>query len=191
MESIKRGIIMSRFKDLCSAYTEFRHNLSETRFNAYNFSAHVVRNYLDYLGVDSDDTYKLIPLDSHVKPDSVYTPAGATHLGDDGFWHLGFILTVYMEPNTHPQIPFKINFKFRKNGDESYTFGVDSIGFTTKISSALNSNEFTPVFDKVQECILDHFKEFEDFLVGKHEKMSSIGFVQESFVTKINSENNE
>ncbi|HBQ7163924.1 MULTISPECIES: hypothetical protein [Klebsiella] len=182
---------MSKFTELCSAYTEFRNKLSDTRFSAYNFSCHVIKNYLDYLGIDNEDAYKIIPLDKDEKPNTKYTPAGATHLGDDGFWHLGFILTIYKDPNTYPQSPFQIDFKFRKNDDESYTFGVDSIGFATKIFSLSNSNEFTPVFDKIQECILGHFQEFEDFLVGKHDKMSSIGFIQESIFAKINSEKNE
>ncbi|MCK7442528.1 hypothetical protein [Enterobacter roggenkampii] len=182
---------MSKFTELCSAYTDFRNNLSDTRFAAYNFSGLVIKNYLDYLGIDNEEAYKIIPLDKDEKPNSKYTPAGATHLGEDGFWHLGFILNVYKDSRTHPQSPFKIDFKFRKNDDDSYSFGVDSIGFVTKITSLRNSNEFTPVFDKIQECILGYFKEFEGFLVGKHDKMSSIGFIQDGAFAKINSEKNE
>jgi hypothetical protein len=182
---------MSKFKDLCVAYTGFRNHISDARLNAFNFAGHVVQYYLDYLGIDNENAYKLIPIDEDVKPNSKYTPAGATHLGEDGFWHLGFTLTVYQESNVYPQAPFQINFKFRRNEDESYTFGVDTIDFTTKILSIRNSNEFIPVFDKIQECILGHFKEFENFLVGKHDKMSSIGFIQEGIVAKINSENND
>ena len=181
---------MSKFTELCSAYTEFQNKLSDTRLAAFNFSSLVIKNYLDYLGIDNVETYKLIPLDKDEKLNTKYTPAGATHLGGDGFWHLGFVLTVYKDSNTYPQSPFQIDFKFRKNDDGSYTFGVDSIDFATKITSLSNSNEFTPVFDKIQECILGHFKEFEDFLVGKHDKMSSIGFIQEGIFAKINSEKN-
>lgn len=72
---------MSKFTELCSAYTEFRNKLSDTRFDAYNFSGHVIKNYLDYLGIDNEKAYKIIPLDKDEKPNTKYTPTGATHWG--------------------------------------------------------------------------------------------------------------
>ncbi|HBU6186673.1 hypothetical protein ACHHZ2_17480 [Citrobacter freundii complex sp. 2024EL-00237] len=181
---------MSKFEELCSAYKNFRDQLSDTRHNAYSMAHRIAYNYRKYLELDNDAVLKLIPLDRPVQSGTMYTPAGATHLGEDGFWHLGVELTVYMGANIHPQQTFTISFKFIKNEDGSHLLDVDDLNASTIISDVNNATEFNPVFDKIHENIIGYFNENLEFLKGKHNKMSSIGFIQNSIATTINSENN-
>ncbi|EGT3573982.1 hypothetical protein F6R83_13430 [Citrobacter amalonaticus] len=181
---------MSKFKELCSAYNDFRDQLADTRSNAFDMSNRVAFYYRQYLGIDNEEAFKLTPLVGQVRNGVKYSPAGATHLGDDGFWHLGIELTVYRNANTYPQQPFKVSFKFIRNEDGSYLLDVDGLNAASIITDVTNAAQFHPVFDKIQENILDYFNENLEFLKGKHKKMSSIGFIQNDLATTINNENN-
>ncbi|WGE28662.1 hypothetical protein PHA77_14525 [Edwardsiella tarda] len=181
---------VSKFKELCSAYHEFRDQLSDARNNAFDMSKRVAFYYKQYLGLDNEGAFKLIPLDERVRDDLKYSPAGATHLGDDGFWYLGVELTVYKNKNTYPQQPFLVRFKFLRKEDGSYLLNVDGLNAASIITDMDDATQFSPVFDKVQENILGYFNENLKFLKGKHNKMSSIGFIQSDLATTINNENN-
>lgn len=179
---------MSQFTDLCQAYTKFREVFADTRTDAYEFSRNIAFSYLGYLGIDSDSAYRLVPLNEPEKEGVKYSPAGATHLGEDGFWHLGFILNIYKAPNVYPQQGFVIDFKFIRNDDNSHIVGVDAIGFNMKVVNQNDPSEFHALFNKIHESILVAFKEQEAFLKGKIAKLPTIGFIQDDLLTRLNTE---
>ncbi|MCI4032743.1 hypothetical protein MRP04_19950 [Dickeya dianthicola] len=177
---------MSKFTELCKGYEDFRNEFGKVRVDMYGFSSKLVGHYLNYLGIsfESNAEYRLIPLEGVVKEDTNYAPAGATHLGDDGYWHLGFLLTIYISKNTYPQQKIKIHFKFLKDYEGKYILLVDELNCKAVINNVDDLNEFIPVFDGVQDGILRFNLSGIDFLYGKNVKMSSIGFIQDGFFSE-------
>lgn len=177
---------MSKFDELCNAYRDLRSEYSAVRSDAIDFSSLLVVEYLRYLNLDSSSTtYKLYPLEGEIKANSTYTPFGATHLGNDGYWHLGFALTVYTEPNTYPKQPFTIHFRYIRNEDGSHQLGVVDLGPDHKISAEGNQGDFDVVFNMIQQNILEYFTHSTDFLKGKERKFPSIGFIQGSLASNL------
>ncbi|MBQ4781286.1 hypothetical protein HER17_05280 [Pectobacterium carotovorum] len=176
---------MSKFKELCNSFTSFRAVYSQSRDNSICFSKKLVLNYKEYLEISEKD-YKLIPLEDEVKQNAEYTPFGASHLGDDGYWHMGFALTVYKDINLYPKQEFLIHFKFIRYEDGKYSLGVDGLKKESVITDINNKNEFNIIFEEIQNSILEYHETGINFLYGKNSKMPSIGFVQGNMANTLN-----
>ncbi|MEG5965752.1 MULTISPECIES: hypothetical protein [Enterobacter cloacae complex] len=172
--------MMSKFDELCAAYKNFRSEYSSVREDAISFSGWLVAQYLSYLGIDhSSPAFRLIPLVGEEKVNSTYSPFGATHLGDDGYWCMGIRLTIYEQKNMHPQLPLQIGIKFLRNIDSSHTVGLLGSDSTFKVSRDDDGRELNVFFDSIQKEIQKVLKAQADFLHGKNNKMSTIGFIQQ------------
>ena len=177
---------MSKFKELCDAYTQFRTELGEVRSDAFDFSSKLVFNYVNYLGVSSREDYRLIPLDREEKSNMNYSPAGATQLGDHGFWRLGFLLKVYIGPNTHPQQHLIIKFKFCKDDSGAHLLAVEDLPAKTIVKDSNNPEQFKPVFDALHARMVSIIDEQTQFIHGKVGNLPSIGFIQGDVKENIN-----
>jgi len=170
---------MSKFDELCAEYKNYRSEFSSVRSDAISFSGWIVSHYLSYLGISHDSpAFRLIPLEGEEKVNSTYSPFGATHLDDDGYWCMGIRLTIYEQKNMHPQLPLVIGIKFLRNVDNSHTVGLLGSDSKFKISRDDDGRDLIPFFDSIQKEIKKVLKVQVEFLQGKNNKMSTIGFIQ-------------
>lgn len=79
----------------------------------------------------------------------------------------------------HPQLPLQIGIKFLRNIDSSHTVGLLGSDSTFKVSRDDDGRELNVFFDSIQKEIQKVLKAQADFLHGKNNKMSTIGFIQQ------------
>lgn len=171
---------MSRFNDLCTEYKNYRSEYSDIRNDAIGFSGKLASSYQSYLGIEDDSpVFRLIPLEGQEKVDSTYSPFGATHLDEDGYWCMGIRLTIYEQHNMHPQFPLKMGIKFIRNVDGSHTVGLLGSDAKFRISRDDTVRDLNVFFDSIQKEIKNILKAQIDFLHGKKYKMDTIGFIQQ------------
>jgi hypothetical protein len=106
---------MSKFDELCLAFKEGRDAAIKDRDAAWDFQARFVNGFKRYL--DYSDPFTFQPVISQPKPNSQYSPPGTLEIGEDGFWHFGFVITVYAAKNEFPQFRGLIHLSFRCSAD--------------------------------------------------------------------------
>ncbi len=115
---------MSTYTELCDAYLASRARLEECREACAKQYEAMCNHLMQYLDIPKE---ALRYINLNVEPsDAVYTIPGAVTLGNDGFWHLGLVVTFHKE-GTAPafQLLFDIHlqevnqgFLVKLSGDE-------------------------------------------------------------------------
>lgn len=140
---------MSKFKELCDAYTLSRKKYFDYWDACAIFATNLVNGVVDYFECPREQI-SFIPLKETPKPNTTYTLRGAMHLDEDTFWHLGVGLTLYTAPNIFPHERTILPFLIKKVDDN----------FIVKLGP--EGKEFRDSTDKS-----DRFKEFFDFIFIK------------------------
>lgn len=93
---------MSKFSEMCQAYANSRQTYFEYRERCYSHFMKLGFGFAGYCEIPESQV-RFIPLKEEYKSDRQYTLAGATHLDEDTYWHLGIKITLYEDPSTYPQ----------------------------------------------------------------------------------------
>jgi hypothetical protein len=161
------------YNELCEAFTLARQSYLDYRGESYELADRMYKEMITYLGCSENDL-KLVPDKEGYDDTLTYTPAGASCLGDDSYWHIGFILQLKATDCEGPfeSVRFAILFKKTPNG------------YSTKIASKATEfnikSDDTSTFKALYDDLFSHIKEsyevgFKDFLsTGK--SSHQIGF---------------
>ncbi|HBZ01414.1 MAG TPA: hypothetical protein DEO84_08870 [candidate division Zixibacteria bacterium] len=150
------------FTELCDAFTRARQSYLDYREESFQLAEKIYHEMISYLGCSENDL-KLVPDKEDYDDTLTYTPAGASCLGDDSFWHIGFILQLKATNCEGPFESVRFAILFRKTPN----------GYSTKIAS--KATEFNIIFDDPStfnvlfDDLFIHIKEsydvgFKDFL---------------------------
>ena len=161
------------YDQLCEAFTQARRSYLDYRGESYELADKIYQEMIAYLGC-SKENLKLVPDKESYDDTLTYTPAGASCLGDDSYWHIGFILELNATNCKGPieSVRFAVLFKKTPNG------------FSAKIASKGTEFNIIPndpsTFKELFDDLFGHIKEsyeigFKDFLsTGK--SSNNIGF---------------
>jgi hypothetical protein len=161
------------YNELCEAFTQARQSYLDYREESYALADKIYKEMISYLGCSENDL-KLVPDKEGYDDTLTYTPAGASCLGDDSYWHIGFILQLKASDCEGPFESVRFAILFKKTPD----------GYSTKIASKATEFNIIPddptTFIVLYNDLFSHIKEsydvgFRDFLsTGK--SSHNIGF---------------
>lgn len=152
----------TNYDELCQAFSQARKSYLDYRGESHELASTIYREMISYLGC-TEESIKLVPDKENYDDTLTYTPAGATCLGDDSFWHIGFILELKAADGQGPCEHVRFSLLYKKSPD----------GFTVKVAS--KGTEFniipddTSTFRALFDHLFDHIKEsyeigFKDYL---------------------------
>src|SRR5215469_8805265 len=84
---------MTKFEELCDAVCNAQRHWAKFRDRSYRCLDLLSRGFAEYCQIPREGI-QLIPLDKEAEPNTRYSVVGATHLGKDGYWHLGVLLRI-------------------------------------------------------------------------------------------------
>jgi hypothetical protein len=157
---------MSKFEDICNAYTNSRKEFRDYEETCRNFARDLV-----YGPQDQEITY--IPLGEEISPnDRFYALAGAMRMDNQAFWHFGVELTVEESGGSNP-MPFLMSF-FIKKIEPHFIVKLGPAGREIKIHEA-RQNELNPFYDAVYKQIVEFF--VKDYFDAITKQQKSIKFI--------------
>lgn len=166
---------MSKFSDICTAYSTSRTTYFEYRDRSFSFAGELIRRYVQYLEIPAE-RFRFVPLNEEPKPNTTYTLAGAIHLDDDTYWHLGLQIMIFTSSNAYPQQPVLIRFMF-KAAEGGYHIRI-SENDDGHVIHAGNETEFTTFFDFLQLQIRQNFLTGLQCFLEQSAPLRTIGFIQ-------------
>lgn len=92
---------MSKFEEICQAYATSRKTYMEYRDACFGFSQTLLEGLIRYLEVPGG-RIRLVPVNREPDADAVYTLAGAMHLDEDTYWHLGVLVDLSDPAGAYP-----------------------------------------------------------------------------------------
>ncbi len=159
--------------ELCEAFSQARQSYLDYRGESYELADRIYKEMISYLGCSENDL-KLVPDKEGYDDTLTYTPAGASCLGNDSYWHIGFILQLKATDCEGPFESIRFAILFKKTPD----------GYSTKIATKATEFNIIPndpsTFNLLFDDLFSHIKEsyevgFKDFLsTGK--SSHNIGF---------------
>ncbi|MCP5100110.1 MAG: hypothetical protein GY943_31540 [Chloroflexi bacterium] len=164
---------MSKFEDICVAYTNSRKEFRDYEETCRNFARDLVYGMIDYFEWPQDQEITYIPLGEEISPnDRFYALAGAMRMDDQAFWHFGVELTV-KETGGSNAMPFLMSFFIKKTGPH-FIVKLGPNGREIKIHEA-RQKELQPFYDAVFHQIIEFFAKHYLDAITKTQK--AIGFI--------------
>ncbi len=157
---------MSKFDQLCKAYTKARRNFFDYREDCTAFSTWLMTGLLTYLDCPPDQL-RFFPLKGELRPGHTYTLMGAMDLEEDTYWHFGAGLTLYEKKDKTPQETVVFEFMI-KRGEKTYTVKMDVGGHEYHIERddiAAAHKLYEAIFSEIRDSYtagLQHFLEQDE-----------------------------
>lgn len=174
---------MGKHSELCQSFREHRDELSQFRLESHQFGQKLGAGYISYLDVPEGD-FSWHKTNEFTDQNKNYTILGAMKLEDDGFWSLGVSILIYITKNTFPQSKLLINFYFKEKTTGTYTVKISTDDNSPSTVNIDNNNDFTIVYDRLQELIIKMYKNTVKNIKEDNSKLPTIGFVQSVNVTE-------
>lgn len=106
---------MTRFEQLCSAYSGVKREYESYRSECLQFAALLLDGLREYL--ESPEGFvSLYAKSGALAGRKVDGPAAALHMGDDTFWHFGIAIDLYEESNQFPMHCVGFDMRLKKVG---------------------------------------------------------------------------
>ena len=164
---------MSKFDDICLAYSKARRAFREYEETCRNFARDLVYGMIDYFEWPGDQEITYIPLGEEFSPnDRFYALAGAMRMDDESFWHFGVELTVHDLGGANP-VPFLMSFFIKKVGPH-FIVKLGPRGKEIRIHED-RRGELTPFFDAVYMQIVEFFsRNYQDAITKRPQELGFI-----------------
>ncbi|MBX3203986.1 MAG: hypothetical protein KF764_02895 [Labilithrix sp.] len=142
----------SKFEELCSAYKTTRRNFFDYQDEATDFLKRAANQLATEWGLPS---LRLVPLHKPVKEGTTYNASGAVHVdfatGTTTF-HMGVSMTVYVDPQTHPQDNVVLRLSARREKGEWF-LGCGGAQLKS-VGSGKDPDRIRPVLDEFFKKLL-------------------------------------
>lgn len=164
---------MSKFDEICMAYTKARRAFREYEETCRDFARDLVYGMIDYFEWPGDQEITYIPLGEEFSPnDRFYALAGAMRMDDESFWHFGVELTIHDLGGSH-RIPFLMSFFVKKVGPH-FIVKLGPKGKEIRIHED-RRGELTPFYEAVFMQIVEFFgKKYQDAITKQQKELDFI-----------------
>lgn len=164
---------MTKFEELCQAYTNSRKYYFDYRDSCYQFTGGLMGKISSRLGIPMEQL-EFIPLKEEPKPNTKYSISGAMHLDDDTYWHIGIRITLYEKPNILPHQPVLVRILIKKK-DNIFTVRLGPAGEVFPIRQEVEE-EYNTFIDAMFSLIKNGFETGLQRFLEKREIVKKIGF---------------
>jgi len=157
---------MSKFDELCHAYSTARTNYMDYRKSCHDFAGDFISGMLDYYGCPREQvTY--IPLSGQIDPKHRYSLADTMQLAEDTYWHFGMGITLCPVEDEGPGETVALAFAVKKHESIYYIrIGGFEQEFEFHEKSKTEYNKFYDfLFSRIKE---DYEKGLQKFLDQEH-----------------------
>jgi hypothetical protein len=94
--------IMSKFDEMCAAYAASRKDWATYRDRCVQHYFKLVNGFMQYCGIATKNL-EIVPVNEEPKSGTMYSVPGEIHFDKESrFWHLAFVITLHIAPNTFP-----------------------------------------------------------------------------------------
>jgi hypothetical protein len=153
---------MSKFEELCSAYSEVKREYNTYHHECMAFVGMLVDGLREYLDAPEGDVTLYAKSGSYMGR-KVDGPAAAMHLDDDTFWHFGVAIDLYEETNQMPMHCVGFDMRLKKVG---HKFMLHVEGGPPFELSKENPDRLVPVYDFMFQFIKARYENsFSEFLL--------------------------
>lgn len=163
---------MSKYQELCQAYAVSRKAYMDYREASLTFTQSLIQALMRYLEIPEGQV-TFVPVNKEPDPEAIYPLAGAMHLEDDAYWHLGVVLNLGDPSGACPPqaVLLKLLVKHRE-GTFGVRLGQDEEDILIRPDFPQDMTEFLEhVFTAVKDSYEEGLQQFLD-----HETMRKIGF---------------
>lgn len=164
---------MSKFDEICRAYSKARRAFREYEETCREFARDLVYGMIDYFEWPTDQEITYIPLGEEFNlNDRFYALAGVMRMDDESFWHFGVELTVHDLGGSHP-VPFLMSFFIKKVGPH-FIVKLGPKGKEIRIHED-RRGELMPFYDAVFMQIVEFFsKKYQDAVTRQQQELDFI-----------------
>ena len=136
---------MSRFEELCAAFKASQDEFSDYQRRSLDFAEKLFTGLWEYLQIPSKN-YHYFSLGEEREPGAYFSLAGVVKLGNDGYWNLGFDVTVHEgETLSSLTMIFEVRFK-QEDGKFHLRIGSEDSGRKIDPHSDSDFEEFYEFF---------------------------------------------
>lgn len=172
---------MSKFDQLCKAYSKARKNYFDYRTDCTSFTTWLMTGFLTYLNCPADQL-RYFPMKGEIRPGHSYTLMGAMDLEEDTFWHFGVGLTLFEKKDVTPQETVVFEFMIKRN-ENSYTVKMDTGGHEYHIAKD-DTTAAHRLYEAIFEEIRDSYTTGLQHFLEQDETARKIGFCQDDNAAK-------
>ncbi len=167
---------ISKFKELCSAYSNAQTNFENFRLDCHSIASTLVSEIKNYMEIPEHQfsLYKI----NQKKEFQVVPPSlvNALLLAPDSYWHFGAGLTVCKAPGSMQEELILIHLMIRKESDGQFFVKYANHDQEFEVFKE-KPESFHSFFDFLHEAIMGSYKErLQQFLAEKTER--KLGYVQ-------------
>lgn len=83
---------MTKYDEMAEAARSAISKWTEWEMRCFRHMAQFVTGFVNYCQIPAG-MFSLLPLDKEPKQGTLYSVVGASHLGEDGYWHIGLCIT--------------------------------------------------------------------------------------------------
>jgi hypothetical protein len=144
---------MSKFEEMCAAFGKARRDGTEYQHRCFQNLSFLVQGFSKYCEIPPE-SIQVVPVDQDAKKDTFYAIPGAAHFDpNDGFWHVGLVITLAERPNTFPRLRALTKVSVReRDGKVVVKRGGDDRPRELNLGDQQQCNEF-------YDDIVEHVKE--------------------------------
>lgn len=92
---------MSKFEEMCKTVADARKAWTEYRDRCFQHMASLAGGFVSYCEIPREH-FHFLPVDKEPEDNTQYFLPGAIHLDSDGYWHVGWSITLLEAPNIFP-----------------------------------------------------------------------------------------
>jgi len=156
---------MSKFTEMGDAVASARKKWSDFRDRCWKDLDSIIKGFVEYCEIPREQV-SFSPLDTDPEEGVQYAFAGAVHYAEDGYWHLGLVITLI------PFQPLLIELCVNdRDGKVAVKAGRDGKPRTINLQ---NPTERAAFYDEIVEDVKRYFTEEPDF--NDAPSMRKIGF---------------
>lgn len=164
---------MSKFDEMCAAYTMSRKNYFEYQKRCLKHFDTLIKGFIKYCDIPKEQV-RFEPCDKVPEKNARYTLIGSIHLNDDTFWHLGMVITLYEKPNVYPHQSLLIILCIKENNGKVF-LKVTPEDKQQQID-LLDEKQCSALYDRLIEGVKSYYQNgLQRFLKGP-ESIKKIGF---------------
>ena len=164
---------MSKYDELCTAYASSRKAYMDYRDGCFAFAQAVVEALVRYLEVP-DGRVRLVPVNREPDPEALYSLAGAMHLDEDTYWHLGAVVDLGDPSGAFPPQSVLVRVLL-KRCDEGFCLrlGQEEEDLTVRDGFP---QDMAAVTEHIFETIKSSYEQGLQQFLGQQEDTRKIGF---------------
>lgn len=108
---------MSKFDEMCKAFSDARNGWTEYRDRSLQYVSILSTGFIKHCGIPQGH-FAFVPA-KNAEPGRQYSPLEAIQFDSDGYWHVGWRITLCEAPNIFPHQSVHVTFAFRESGSST------------------------------------------------------------------------